>query len=90
MVNEDLGYWAYLVGTDYPDRAWLIHPGDVWVKNPHYRGEPVSYPEDQPEPDAPEDNLSDAEADAMTLRDAGMGTDEDYGYFDDTPMGEMA
>lgn len=25
------------------------------------------------------DNLSDVEADAMTLRDAGMGTDEDYG-----------
>ena len=26
-----------------------------------------------------DDNLSDAEADAMTLRDAGWGTDEDYG-----------
>ncbi len=34
------------------------------------------YPED--------DNLSDVEADAMTRRDAGMGTDEDYGYFGDT------
>jgi len=31
--------------------------------------------------DEPGDNLSDAEADAMTLRDAGMGTDEDYGKF---------
>jgi len=30
-----------------------------------------------------EDGLSDVEADAMTLRDAGMGTDEDYGYFGD-------
>lgn len=30
-----------------------------------------------------EDNLTDAEADAMTLRDAGMGTDEDYGYYGD-------
>lgn len=29
----------------------------------------------------PNDNLSDVEADAMTLRDAGMGTDEDYGLF---------
>jgi hypothetical protein len=27
------------------------------------------------------DHLTDVEADAMTLRDAGMGTDEDYGYF---------
>lgn len=28
-----------------------------------------------------DDNLSDVEADAMTLRDAGWGTDEDYGYY---------
>ena len=28
-----------------------------------------------------EDNLSDVEADAMTLAGAGMGTDEDYGCF---------
>lgn len=30
-----------------------------------------------------EDTLSDVEADAMTLASAGMGTDEDYGYFGD-------
>lgn len=28
-----------------------------------------------------EDNLSDAEADAMTLASAGYGTDEDYGFY---------
>ncbi|TFH41533.1 MAG: hypothetical protein E4H01_14805 [Lysobacterales bacterium] len=28
-----------------------------------------------------EDGMSDIEADADTLRSAGMGTDEDYGYF---------
>ena len=27
------------------------------------------------------DGYTDMEADAMTLRDAGMGTDEDYGYY---------
>lgn len=27
-----------------------------------------------------DDGLTDAEADAMTLASAGMGTDEDYGY----------
>ena len=27
------------------------------------------------------DGLTDAEADAMTLRDCGWGTDEDYGYY---------
>ena len=33
------------------------------------------------EPDC-EDNLSDVEADAMTLASAGWGTDEDYGDYD--------
>ncbi len=28
-----------------------------------------------------DDDIPDNEADAMTLRDAGMGTDEDYGLF---------
>lgn len=46
--------------------------------------------EEYPEPpydEADEDGLTDVEADAMTLRDAGWGTDEDYnfgaGSFDD-------
>jgi len=30
--------------------------------------------------DEPEDNMSDVEADADTLRSCGWGTDEDYGY----------
>lgn len=37
--------------------------------------------------DGPEDNFTDAEADADTLASAGMGTDEDYGCYD-TPMAE--
>lgn len=28
-----------------------------------------------------DDDLSDIEADMMTLRDAGYGTDEDYGFY---------
>lgn len=37
-----------------------------------------------------EDNFTDSEADADTLRSAGMGTDEDYGggHDIDTPMGD--
>jgi hypothetical protein len=31
--------------------------------------------------DEPSDGMTDAEADADTLASAGMGTDEDYGYF---------
>tara|TARA_B100000614_G_C14562911_1_gene497828 strand:+ start:4271 stop:4471 length:201 start_codon:yes stop_codon:yes gene_type:complete len=37
------------------------------------------YP-DPPYDGADEDGLTDVEADAMTLRDCGMGTDEDYGF----------
>lgn len=37
---------------------------------------------DQEEMEMPEDGfLTDAEADADVLASAGMGTDEDYGYF---------
>lgn len=36
----------------------------------------------QPPNDPPEDNLTDAEADAQVLAYAGFGTDEDYGLFD--------
>jgi hypothetical protein len=35
--------------------------------------------DDYPEPE--DDGYTDAEADADTLASAGMGTDEDYGYF---------
>jgi hypothetical protein len=31
--------------------------------------------------DEPQDDMTDVEADADTLKSAGMGTDEDYGYY---------
>jgi len=37
--------------------------------------------EDEDDYDEPDDNMTDVEADADTLRSAGWGTDEDYGYF---------
>lgn len=50
--------------------------------------EPLWCEQDYPEPEEPEgEEPSDAEGDAMdgdhesALRDAGFGTDEDYGYF---------
>lgn len=37
--------------------------------------------------DEPSDGfMTDAEADAVVLRSAGWGTDEDYGYFGDSEM----
>jgi len=38
---------------------------------------------DEPPDDYYDDGMSDAEADADTLRSAGWGTDEDYGYYDE-------
>lgn len=37
----------------------------------------------RPDPDEPSDGMTDVEADADTLASAGMGTDEDYGFFGD-------
>lgn len=48
----------------------------------HFDTDPTVEEQYPDEPwDEPEDDLTDAEADAMTLRDAGFGTDEDYGDF---------
>lgn len=41
------------------------------------------YDDDDELPDYPEDGMTDVEADADTLRNAGWGTDEDYGYYGD-------
>jgi hypothetical protein len=45
----------------------------AWLDEPLLDDEFDGWPDD--------DNLSDVEADATTLRDAGFGTDEDYGLF---------
>lgn len=41
-----LAGFAHAEGYEDPDREWLLHPLDAWVKNPHYRGEPGAHPED--------------------------------------------
>jgi len=38
--------------------------------------------------DEPEDNMTDVEADADTLRSAGYGTDEDYGFYGNDDGGD--
>jgi hypothetical protein len=44
-MQESVTEWAYYAGTDRTDEAWLLHPCDVWVANPHYRGPAVCHPE---------------------------------------------
>lgn len=39
--------YAWNAGQDCPDTAWLLHPFDVWVENPHYTGPAVPHPESE-------------------------------------------
>ena len=45
---ESIHQWAAVYGQKYPDRAWLLHDSDFWVRNPWYRGEPQPHPEERP------------------------------------------
>ena len=33
-------------GQEETDRAWILTPQDVWVRNPHYHGPAVPHPEE--------------------------------------------
>jgi hypothetical protein len=37
--------YAGAYGEDRTEQAWILSPYDVWVANPHYRGEPQPHPE---------------------------------------------
>ena len=48
MINahtESVREWAWVVGAEEPERDWLLHDWDVWVRNPHFVGEPGPHPE---------------------------------------------
>lgn len=55
---EAVDEWRFNVGAAQPERAWLLHDRDVWVKNPFYSGPPVPHPEDE-RPDDMEDSCLD-------------------------------
>jgi hypothetical protein len=66
-VNGEPYYDGYAPGT-----AAAENYADGW-----FAGYGYVMPHDHFE----DDNLTDVEADSMTLASAGMGTDEDYGYY---------
>jgi len=39
--------WAVGYEKDNIGQAWLLSDYDTWTRNPHYRGPPVSHPEDE-------------------------------------------
>lgn len=89
-MREDFGFGGdeFLLGTcredwdkPYNDSDVILCPACGAVVDDGVRcdvcGEPVSYQEW----DDVDDGWSDVDADADTFASAGMGTDEDYGYF---------
>jgi len=78
---------SYLDFGDTPDHVHRIDIKDWFQEDSYGKLELSKYKtkeeffglSNEPENDY-EDNLSDIDADAMTLASAGMGTDEDYGY----------
>ena len=49
FMQEAVREWAYNVGHDNPDQAWLLSDYDTWERNPFYRGPKVPHPEDYSE-----------------------------------------
>ena len=43
--DEAMAEYAFAVGDQALERAWILTDFDVWVKNPHYAGPPVPHPE---------------------------------------------
>ena len=45
--TEAMNEYADVVGSEHPERSWILTDYDVWVPNPHFKGEhpPVPYPD---------------------------------------------
>lgn len=79
VLKEDVGIGSYeFWGQKCVDTRYAYFCEACGEELEDYEEEEPDYPEY--EPDEPPD-MPDNEADADTLRSAGMGTDEDYGYF---------
>lgn len=44
--SDAIREYAYAVGHEHADQAWLITDYDVWVRNPFYHGPAQRHPED--------------------------------------------
>jgi hypothetical protein len=73
---EAVDEYARNMGGEYPDRAWLLHDWDVWVKNPHYVGPPVPHPETYEPDDEDAENLAVEMSDKLARRTANPGDDD--------------
>ena len=44
-MSDAVKEYAFNVGAENPDRAWILSQYDTWEANPFYRGLPVPHPE---------------------------------------------
>ena len=44
-MSDAVKEYAFNVGAENPDRAWILSSYDTWEANPFYRGLPVPHPE---------------------------------------------
>lgn len=51
-ISEAVREWAWIVGQDCPQDAWLLTSYDSWERNPHYRGIAVDHPEEYDDSDS--------------------------------------
>lgn len=45
-IGEADRHYATAIGSENPERAWILSDRDVWYANPYYHGPAVSHPED--------------------------------------------
>lgn len=45
-MQQAIREWAWNVGAEYPNEAWLLSDLDTWERNPFYRGPAQPHPED--------------------------------------------
>lgn len=50
MYESDRAY-AHGVGSENPERCWILSDRDVWYRNPYYQGPSRPHPEEEEEPE---------------------------------------
>jgi hypothetical protein len=45
--TEAVRQYAYAIGSENTERAWILSPFDTWEPNPFYIGEPQPHPNEE-------------------------------------------
>lgn len=75
-MTEAVREYAFNVGSDRPDVAWILSPYDTWERNPFYVGPKQPHPEDAMYGDFDED-FDDESLEAVEAPEVARVTYED-------------